>query len=79
MCAVDVAGDQELFLTYGAHPNRTLFVEYGFVNEVEDADLVSGNYAGEVNLDDIVEDMFSRRGAVGAWMKYVLERQGYWG
>ncbi|ETW85942.1 hypothetical protein HETIRDRAFT_43837 [Heterobasidion irregulare TC 32-1] len=78
-CAVDVAGDQELFLTYGAHPNRTLFVEYGFVNEVEDADLVSGNYAGEVNLDDIVEDLFSRRGAVGVWMKDVLEQRGYWG
>ncbi|THH11579.1 hypothetical protein EW146_g7986 [Bondarzewia mesenterica] len=56
-CCEDVVEDKELYLTYGEHPNRTLFVEYGFINEVSEHEFVSGAYAGEVDVQDIVEDI----------------------
>nr|GAT58701.1 predicted protein [Mycena chlorophos] len=58
------AGD-ELFLTYGAHPNSKLYVEYGFCMHHE---------CPEVDVQDLVEPMFvddAKRG--------VLVDSGYWG
>lgn len=71
--------DQELFLQYGAHANKTLFVEYGFVNSWLEGECLRGEFRGEVDLQDILEDMFTKRGSVGTWMKDVLEQEGYWG
>ena len=71
--------DEELFLQYGAHANRTLFIEYGFVNFWKQGDCLNGVFSGEVDLQDVLEDMFISRGRVGAWMKSVLEEEGYWG
>ncbi|KAG1875332.1 hypothetical protein C8R48DRAFT_592360 [Suillus tomentosus] len=66
---------EEIFLAYGAHPNRTLFVEYGFVNEslgnVEIAD-------GEVDVQDVVESLILDHKS-GVFVKSVLEDEGYWG
>ena len=72
--------DDELFLQYGAHSNRKLFIEYGFVNTFAEGDCLRGDFVGEVDLQDILEAMFSTRGGdVGKWMKEVLEEEGYWG
>ncbi|KAG2368530.1 hypothetical protein BDR07DRAFT_1390874 [Suillus spraguei] len=66
---------KEIFLAYGAHPNRTLFVEYGFVNnslgEVEYTD-------GEVDVQDVVESLILDHKS-GVFVKSVLEDEGYWG
>lgn len=67
---------QELFLQYGAHANRTLFVEYGFVDR-KSPDSACEHW--EVDVQDIVEDLFSERGKTGSWMKTILEEEGYWG
>lgn len=63
-------------LRYGGHANRVLFVEYGFVN----APIGDGEGEGEVDVQDLVEDVF-REGDVGVakLMKGVLEDEGYWG
>lgn len=74
-----VEANQELYLTYGAHANRKLFVEYGFANALianpdsRDASL------WEVDVQDMVEHLFLTRGTVGAWMKEILTKEGYWG
>lgn len=60
----------ELFLKYGSHSNATLFTEYGFVLSRQDI---------EVEVTELVEELFNKRGAVGAWMKEVLTNEGYWG
>jgi hypothetical protein len=73
------AGD-EIFLRYGTHPNRKLFVEYGFVNipgSCEAQDKVPKD--GQVDLRDLVLEALGRRDDVGAWMQNVLEEHGYWG
>lgn len=67
---------EEIFLTYGAHPNRTLFIEYGFVNksllgEAETTD-------GEVDVQDVVESLILGHKS-GVFVKSVLEDEGYWG
>ncbi|KAJ7632599.1 hypothetical protein FB45DRAFT_912897 [Roridomyces roridus] len=56
----------ELHLTYGAHSNRTLFVEYGFVIPADGA-------RAEVDVQDLVETLFSND------KKEILEDAGYWG
>ncbi|PPQ81158.1 hypothetical protein CVT24_007942 [Panaeolus cyanescens] len=60
----------ELYLKYGSHSNSTLFTEYGFVLARTDS---------EIEVVDLVEDLFEKRGAVGTWMKEVLTGEGYWG
>ncbi|KAI0341678.1 SET domain-containing protein [Trametopsis cervina] len=70
---------EELFLKYGEHSNAKLFVEYGFVNGWSKGDCQRGGFVGEVNLKYVVEEIFEKRGAVGAWMRSVLEEEGYWG
>ncbi|KAJ6596873.1 hypothetical protein DFH09DRAFT_1023264 [Mycena vulgaris] len=64
--------DEELHLTYGAHPNRTLFVEYGFV-----AACAPDDARAEVDVQDIVEPLFD--GNDGAIKKKMLQDSGYWG
>lgn len=68
-----------MFLQYGKHSNRVLFVEYGFVNTFSKKDIVDGQFDGEVNVQDLVEELFHARDAVGEWMKTVLVEEGYWG
>ncbi|KAI0699726.1 SET domain-containing protein [Cytidiella melzeri] len=72
--------NEQLFLQYGAHSNTKLFVEYGFVNSWAENDCMRGDFVGEVDLQDILEEMFEDRGStVGAWMRSVLQEEGYWG
>ena len=61
---------EELFLRYGKHSNRTLFVQYGFVDS-------SLEKEGEVDVADILEDIFRSKGDVGSWLMGVLEEEGY--
>ncbi|KAI0065357.1 SET domain-containing protein [Artomyces pyxidatus] len=74
-----IAKDEELYITYGAHPNRFLFVEYGFVNPVSEELLASGQYFGEADVQALVEEMILGLGTTGVWMKQVLQDEGYWG
>ncbi|KAJ7285853.1 hypothetical protein C8J57DRAFT_1286003 [Mycena rebaudengoi] len=61
---------QEMYLTYGAHSNKTLFVEYGFVTT---------GTCGEVDVQDLVERLFKDKGQEGNIKKEILEESGYWG
>jgi hypothetical protein len=63
--------NDELYLTYGTHPNRKLFVEYGFVNSTSED--------GEIDVQGMVETLFVTRGRLGEWMKQQLIDKGYWG
>jgi hypothetical protein len=71
----------ELLLTYGAHSNGTLFVEYGFVNSVSEAEMGSGRYCAEAIVDDIVTDLIRESGgnALLSVAQALLEEWGYWG
>jgi len=66
---------EEVFLTYGSHPNRTLFVEYGFVNKPPGKGEITD---GEVDVQDIVESLILEQG-FGTCVKSILEDEGYWG
>jgi hypothetical protein len=70
---------EEVFLCYGAHANRTLFVEYGFINELPEAAAMSDVFCGEVDVQDIVERLFEGKGVLGIRMKSILEENCYWG
>ncbi|KDQ60833.1 hypothetical protein JAAARDRAFT_124205 [Jaapia argillacea MUCL 33604] len=76
-CAVEP--NEELYLRYGAHSNQTLFVEYSFVNEMLKNAAFGGRYDGEVDVQDVMEELFKERGLVGGWMKNILTEEGYWG
>jgi hypothetical protein len=78
-CDAGVSRDQEVTLRYGWHPNRTLFVEYGFANAITSEEVLSGVYPGEVNVQDIVTRMMDCRGERGAFVKRALDAEGYWG
>lgn len=71
--------DDELFLRYGSHSNRMLFVEYGFVNTWSKGACASGEFNGDVDLQDVVEEVLISKGAVGRLLREVLEEEGYWG
>ena len=71
--------NNELYLTYGAHPNKTLFIEYGFVNRFSGVVLGHGDLQGEVDVQIIVERLFEDREKLGDWMKRCLMDEGYWG
>jgi hypothetical protein len=71
--------DDELFLRYGGHANRTLFIEYGFVKLWKEGDCRNGSFSGEVDVQNIVEELFSSKGSIGQSMKKLLEEVGYWG
>ncbi|KAG1772659.1 hypothetical protein EDD22DRAFT_859575 [Suillus occidentalis] len=72
---VSVQEGKEIFLAYGAHPNRTLFVEYGFVNKSLDEVEIT---EGEVDVQDVVESLILDHKS-GAFVKSILEDEGYWG
>lgn len=68
------AGD-EIFLTYGRHSNKTLFVEYGFVDVIHDHE----NVQGEVDVQDVLEEIAHEKQWRRSLVKEVLVDQGYWG
>ncbi|KAJ8520402.1 hypothetical protein ONZ45_g2792 [Pleurotus djamor] len=73
------SGD-ELYLTYGAHSNTTLFLEYGFINPFTHKAILEGSFAGEVDVGEAMQTLFNSGGSKrGAWLREVLEREGYWG
>ena len=78
-CENTIPQDTELFLRYGAHANRKLFVEYGFVNMWNKGEVEDGIFQGEVEVDDVVEVYFKNKGGLGDQMKAILEQEGYWG
>jgi len=62
---------EEMFLRYGGHCNRTLFVEYGFVDEHRDPS------TAEVNVHDLMDAMFCNAGEFGETCRDILRREGY--
>ncbi|KAF8514077.1 hypothetical protein JB92DRAFT_2920908 [Gautieria morchelliformis] len=62
----------EVYLRYGPHSNVTLFTEYGFVEE-------NPSNGGQLDVSDILELLFRKKGPLGAWMKTALEATNYWG
>ncbi|KAJ3896505.1 hypothetical protein GG344DRAFT_36468 [Lentinula edodes] len=71
-----VDADSELHLQYGAHCNRVLFIEYGFVLSPDS--IPEDQRTLEVNVDDIVEALVVEKGETGVWMKSVLVLDNYW-
>jgi hypothetical protein len=64
--------ESEVFLKYGNHSNRVLFVEYGFVEE--------NSYDGaEADAQDIVESLLNDLGDLGKWIEHVLKSNNFWG
>ncbi|KAH9854169.1 SET domain-containing protein [Lenzites betulinus] len=70
---------EELLLKYGAHPNRVLFTEYGFVNALTDGAVSSATYSAEVDVQDLVEELIDKSGSLAPLIKSTLEEAGYWG
>lgn len=63
---------EELYLRYGGHPNRTLFVEYGFVDDVND------EKSGELEVSDVVDELFASKPA-GGRIRQILDEDGFLG
>ena len=63
----------ELFLRYGGHSNKTLFVEYGFIDERADPSLI------EVDVADVVESLMDKRGTMGDGLRRILEEERFLG
>lgn len=74
-----IAEGQELYLTYGGHCNRTLFVEYGFVIDIPSEPTLRAEFAGEIDVEDLVEYLLEAQGESASWMKVKLVEEGYWG
>ncbi|TFK42601.1 hypothetical protein BDQ12DRAFT_676474 [Crucibulum laeve] len=70
---------EELYLKYGSHANKTLFVEYGFVDTFSRMSLLDGSSPGEVDVQYVTEGHFKKRGKLGEWMEDRLREEGYWG
>ncbi|OSD01579.1 SET domain-containing protein [Trametes coccinea BRFM310] len=70
---------QELLLKYGAHSNRFLFIEYGFVNSFDEGAVLSGRFPGEVDVQELVEDLIDQAGPLKSQIRSTLHRAGYWG
>jgi hypothetical protein len=75
--AVVTRSDNELYLTYGPHSNKTLFIEYGFINQ--SPNIGYGDLYGEVDVQATVECLFEERAGLGDWMKNCLINERYWG
>lgn len=69
---------EEVFLKYGAHSSRTLFVEYGFINKVDSNTLKGSSVDCEADLLWHVSTLFEKRGIVGKWMEELLRTTRYW-
>ena len=76
---VPIHKDDELFLRYGGHSNRKLFVEYGFVNVWTPHQCESGMFSGEVDVQDGVQGLLAGQGDLGDRVRDILEQEGYWG
>lgn len=74
-----LSAGEELLLKYGAHPNRFLFTEYGFVNSPVDGVVATSTYCAEVDVQDLVEELIEKTGSVAPLIKSTLEEGGYWG
>lgn len=73
---VKIEENDEILLTYGSHSNKTLFVEYGFVN------LLSKNGpspSGEVDVQDLVENYVFADMRLREAVKVTLVTEDYWG
>ncbi|KAK0228519.1 hypothetical protein IW262DRAFT_1490536 [Armillaria fumosa] len=68
--------NEEIFLKYGAHSNRTLFVEYGFVLPISSEALICGEVDGEVDVFDFMESLLTNK---GNHLQELLDRENYWG
>ncbi|KAF5381005.1 hypothetical protein D9615_003936 [Tricholomella constricta] len=77
--SIPIRQGDELYLNYGAHSNRTLFVDYGFVNHVPKDIFLRGEAHGESDVQSAIERLFEARGDLGTWMKEVLKSERYWG
>ncbi|KAI0721711.1 SET domain-containing protein [Cerioporus squamosus] len=70
---------EQLYLQYGTHSNAFLFSEYGFVNDIPDGAIASGAYGGEVDVQELVEELFADKTSLGPRLKKALMNEGYWG
>ncbi|KAJ3571884.1 hypothetical protein NP233_g3456 [Leucocoprinus birnbaumii] len=70
---------EEVFLKYGAHSNRKLFTEYGFINDLDLGSLESGNMECEADITWRMLRFFTKRGNIGTWMEELLKNTNYWG
>lgn len=73
---VKIEENDEILLTYGLHSNKTLFVEYGFVN------LFSKNGSsprGEVDVQDLAEKYVFIDVRLRESARVALVSEGYWG
>jgi hypothetical protein len=70
---------EEMSFEYGRHSNSMLFIEYGFINEFHSEDIDKGEFAGEVNVQEIVEELFGDLGQTRAVLEHILRDEGYWG
>ncbi|KAI6109828.1 hypothetical protein F5141DRAFT_810654 [Pisolithus sp. B1] len=68
--------DDEIMLTYGRHANKTLFVEYGFVDDPHE---VGTLVCGEVDVRDILEESIYLDQRRSCAIKDRLAAEGYWG
>jgi hypothetical protein len=73
---IKIEENDEILLTYGLHSNKTLFVEYGFVN------LLSKNGPsphGEVDVQDLAEKYVFADVRLREAVRVTLVTEGYWG
>lgn len=68
--------NDEVLLTYGLHSNKTLFVEYGFVNVFSNN---GPSPSGEVDVQDLVEKYIFVDIRLGEAVRIILVDEGYWG
>ncbi|KAK2466934.1 hypothetical protein APHAL10511_001192 [Amanita phalloides] len=76
---LSVQKDEEMYLIYGGHSNKALFVEYGFLLRASAEALANGHPLGELDVQAWVEELFRQRRRAGSQMKDILVKEGYWG
>lgn len=73
---VKIEENDEILLTYGLHSNKTLFVEYGFLNPFSESGPAP---SGEVDVQDLVEEHVLTDVRLGEAVKVALIAERYWG